>query len=232
MMAELLTKGLPGRHKKFKQTEIGQVPADWSVELLDSLIAAGRPICYGVLKPGPHFEGGIPVVRITDYKGDRLDPAQVQCSAPGVVAPFARSTLAEGDILVSIRGTAGRVCVVPREIHGGNVSRDSARISIRDPDLRTFIYCYLRSPAAQGFVMGEMRGLAVKGINIEDLRRLPVPIPPPPERDTIATGIHAIDELLRASQEKLAKMAEVKSALMSVLLTGEVRVRVDEKAAA
>ena len=30
MMAELLTKGLPGRHKKFKQTEIGEVPEEWS----------------------------------------------------------------------------------------------------------------------------------------------------------------------------------------------------------
>src|ERR1019366_2159540 len=29
MMAELLTRGLPGRHKKFKMTEIGEVPEEW-----------------------------------------------------------------------------------------------------------------------------------------------------------------------------------------------------------
>ena len=37
MMAELLTKGLPGRHKKFKNTEIGEVPVEWTVCTIDSL---------------------------------------------------------------------------------------------------------------------------------------------------------------------------------------------------
>lgn len=31
MTAELLTRGLPGKHTTFKQTEIGEVPADWTV---------------------------------------------------------------------------------------------------------------------------------------------------------------------------------------------------------
>lgn len=31
MMAQLLTRGLPGRHTRFKQTEIGEVPAEWEI---------------------------------------------------------------------------------------------------------------------------------------------------------------------------------------------------------
>ena len=31
MMAELLTRGLPGRHTKFKMTEIGEIPEAWEV---------------------------------------------------------------------------------------------------------------------------------------------------------------------------------------------------------
>src|SRR5690606_4279885 len=31
LMQELLTKGLPGRHKSFKETGIGRIPSSWSV---------------------------------------------------------------------------------------------------------------------------------------------------------------------------------------------------------
>ena len=31
MMQELLTRGLPGRHTRFKQTEIGEIPEEWEV---------------------------------------------------------------------------------------------------------------------------------------------------------------------------------------------------------
>ena len=31
LMQELLTLGLPGRHTRFKQTEIGEIPADWGI---------------------------------------------------------------------------------------------------------------------------------------------------------------------------------------------------------
>ena len=37
MMAELLTRGLPGRHTRFKQTEIGEMPDGWDVVPLMSL---------------------------------------------------------------------------------------------------------------------------------------------------------------------------------------------------
>ena len=31
LMQELLTRGLPGRHTRFKQTEIGKVPEEWAI---------------------------------------------------------------------------------------------------------------------------------------------------------------------------------------------------------
>ncbi len=231
MMAELLTRGLPGRHTRFKQTEIGEVPESWSVVCLDELIMPGRPISYGVLKPGPHVPHGVPVVRVTDYKGDQISLSSVQRSASEIVAPYTRSVLRAGDLLISIRGTAGRVCIVPNALDGGNISRDSARISLSDPELRSYIYCYLRGPTSQAFVLGEMRGLAVQGINLQDLRRLPVPIPGREERSIISDSLLALDEVLRRNQESLEAHEKAKSALMQVLLTGAVRVTPDEDAA-
>jgi hypothetical protein len=40
MLEELLTRGIPGRHSRFKMTEIGEVPAEWDVAPLGSLLRA------------------------------------------------------------------------------------------------------------------------------------------------------------------------------------------------
>ncbi|WP_437765389.1 restriction endonuclease subunit S [Sorangium sp. So ce281] len=37
MMAELLTRGLPGRHTRFRKTEIGEVPEEWKVVSLGGI---------------------------------------------------------------------------------------------------------------------------------------------------------------------------------------------------
>ena len=222
LLQDLLTRGIG--HTRFKQTDAGEIPESWEVVALDSLVA--KPICYGVLKPGPHVAGGVPVVRVQDYPDGILDPGAVLCSAPEIVAPFRRSTLTGGDILISIRGTAGRLTVVPDELAGGNVSRDSARISLRDRDEVGYLFTYLQSGMAQDFVMGEMRGLAVRGINIGDLRSLPVPWPPNRERRGITERVAAVNTSLQSAIEGLDRLHRVKAGLLQDLLTGKVRVTV------
>ncbi len=36
LLQQLFTKGLPGRHQRFKQTKIGEVPEDWALPTLGS----------------------------------------------------------------------------------------------------------------------------------------------------------------------------------------------------
>lgn len=37
MMQELLTRGIPGRHRRFKETEIGVVPEEWTEFRLEDI---------------------------------------------------------------------------------------------------------------------------------------------------------------------------------------------------
>ena len=43
LMQELLTRGLPGRHTRFKQTAIGEIPEDWVVDKIGQLGQKGKP---------------------------------------------------------------------------------------------------------------------------------------------------------------------------------------------
>ena len=69
---------------------------EWEEVLLGNIV--DRPICYGVLKPGDHTEGGIPLLRIQDLKGSLLNESQMIRITKELHQEFKRTILREGDL--------------------------------------------------------------------------------------------------------------------------------------
>lgn len=155
----------------------------WPTATLGDLTSRTRPICYGVLKPGPHVPGGVPLLRIVDIKANSVDPSEVHLISQELDAEFARSRLLGGEVLLSIQGTIGRVAICPQELAGANISRT---IAVIDPDARIdkgflrFYLLYLAS--AQRF---EVTGTTRDSLNISTIRELEVPLPPLDEQQRI-----------------------------------------------
>jgi type I restriction enzyme S subunit len=231
MLANLLARGLPGRHTRFKKTEFGEVPEGWAVVPLDSCIESGRPICYGILMPGKGHPGGVPVVKVKNIKNGAIDETDILLTTPELDEQYRRSRLREGDLLLTIRGTTGRVARVPKALDQANITQDTARLSIRSDFCRDFIYYALQGPDLQRQVQDYTRGQAVKGINIGDVRRLVTPVPPYAEQEAIAHALGSISECVAKNRIELIQLHRMKSALLAVLLTGEVRVKPCEEAA-
>lgn len=142
---------------------------------LESLLDPKRPITYGILMPGEDIESGVPYVRVTDMKGDRIAVQQLRRTAPEIDAAYRRSRIVPGDVLVSIRGHVGRTVVVPDSLPCANITQDTARLSLADPSLTHFLTWYLRSSFASHWMDGRTKGVAVRGINLGELKKLPVP---------------------------------------------------------
>lgn len=144
---------------------------------LGSLIDPDRPLTYGILMPGPDVPDGIPYIRVAEMKDGTVDLSDVKRTTRKIHLEYKRSILAEGDILISIRGHVGRVVVIPAELDGANITQDAARIALKDPAYREFVVGALLSTEAQRWMQKRVRGAAVKGLNLGDLRQLPIPIP-------------------------------------------------------
>lgn len=118
------------------------------------------------------------VVRVVDIKSGRPNANQLQRTTEEIAKSYQRSCLMPGDILVTIRGTVGRTCIVPRELAGANITQDTARLAPIEGIEAAYLYEFLNTPWAQGWMHRHMLGQAVKGTNLGDLRKLPVPLPP------------------------------------------------------
>jgi type I restriction enzyme S subunit len=166
-------------------------PDGWALLALRDLVSPDRPITYGILKPGPDLEAGIPYVRVADFPNERLILSSVRRTSAKIDQEFKRSRLRCGDLLLSIRGTVGRLVVVPDELEGANITQDTARLSITSLVNSYYVLWYLRSKGAQTRMQRAIKGVAVRGINIGDVRALQVPLPSSEEQEEIVRRITA-----------------------------------------
>lgn len=185
---------------------------------LDDINQTDRPICYGILMPGQGHPGGVPVVKVKDIKGGVINTDSLLLTSPELDHEYRRSRLRAGDVLLTIRGTAGRVAVVPPQLDGANITQDTARISVDDPTLRDWVYYALQAPDVQQQIADNTRGQAVKGINIGDVRKLSIPMPAATERSRIVAVLAANDRLIRSSLAEVRAVQATKNAVAHVLL--------------
>jgi len=131
--------------------------------------------------------------------------------------------LEAGDVLLSIRGTVGRICRVPESLIGGNITQDTARISVHDEMSGDYIELYLKSPDAQKRLTAAMKGVAVRGVNIGDVRALQIGIPPLEEQCEIVRRVDALFKLADKIEERVAAATKRADKLTQAILAKAFR---------
>ena len=184
-------------------TDLPELPEGWVWATLDQIGQEGRPIIYGIIKPGPHDPNGVPYVRVTEMKNGFVDLPNLRRAATERAAKFARATLAAGDVLISKDGTIGRVAVVPPQLAGGNITQHVMRAPVNELMRRDYVVWAIRSDVCQRWLTGETRGVALRGVNVEDFRRLPIPVPPITEQHCI---VAEVDRRLSLAEEAVAQV--------------------------
>ena len=182
---------------------IAEVPDSWAWFPLASLCDSARTICYGVIKLGAEFPNGVPCLRTSDVKPLYIDTSEVKRIAPKISDDYRRTLLCGREILVNVRGTLGGVAVVPEEFRGWNVSREIALVPVTKV-VSEFVAFWIASLPSQNWLTGVAKGAAYTGINIADLRMLPVALPPIPEQHEIVRRVDHLFALADSIEKQVA----------------------------
>jgi type I restriction enzyme S subunit len=131
--------------------------------------------------------------------------------APDVEAKYTRTRIRADDVLITVVGSVGQVAVVPKELAGWNVARAVALLRPRERQFARWIASCLRAPTTQ-HALGMAANTTVQTtINLKDLRKLELPIPPAAERQAIQGVLSALDDridLLRQTNATLESIAQ------------------------
>jgi type I restriction enzyme, S subunit len=233
MMQELLTKGVGSGgvpHTEFKDSPVGRIPACWEVHRADDISDA---IMVGVvIKPTQYYvDQGVPALRSANVRENGLTMDNLKYFSEESNDRLHKSKLSKGDLLTVRTGYPGTTAVVTKEFEGCNcidvvITRPSAEM---DSD---FLCLWVNSDHGKGQVLKAQGGLAQQHFNVGDMKNLLVPVPPLEEQRGIFRAVESVIGKLSISEIRLAQFSSLKKALMQDLLTGKVRVNVDQKESA
>lgn len=196
---------------------MNDLPANWELFSLGELTKATRPICYGVLKPGPYVDGGVPLLRIQDLASNVVSTTRVHCISKALDKEFERSRLEGGEVLLSIQGTIGRAAIAPYALKGANISRTLAVIAPDDRLDRRLLFYYLQYLALVGGY--ETGGSTRASLNIGTIRSMVIPLPPAAEQAKVVAAVEQYLSRLDAAEAAVESAQLRVRALYQALLS-------------
>jgi len=225
LMQELLTRGIG--HKKLKKTEIGKIPVDWEVTTLDEI--SEEIYRYPTYFKIEYVAKGVPEVRGELIKLNGafdLDLSKYRFISPETASQFPRTCLKEGDFVLSVRGTMGKVAIVPKSLNGANITANLIRISPdRQKIFPLFLHQIFISQKFQETLNITSSSTTIKTIKAPELKKIKFSVPPLQEQKKIAEILLTVDKIVENEITHEKGLEKIRKALMQVLLTGKVRVK-------
>jgi type I restriction enzyme S subunit len=208
---------------------LGDMPEHWEVKRLGQLTDPARPVMYGIVLPGPNVDEGVYIVKGGNCEPGRLSPELLSRTTFEIESRYARSRLVAGDIVFAIRGGVGAAELVPPELSGANLTQDAARVAAGSGVHPQWLVHALRAPIFQEHVKSQVVGATVRGINIRDLKRIEVVVPPLDEQVEIVAYVEStmrgvISAVDRARRE-IEFLREYRTRLIADVVTGKLNVR-------
>ena len=230
-MQELFTRGLPGRHKKFKKTEVGYIPEDWGLQSIDNLkikmIDGDRGKNYP--KENELLDEGCCVFLTNKniVNGD-FNFSLVKFISKELDKRLRAGKLQVGDIVLTTRGSVGNLTIFSDEVPFQSVRINSCMLILRNYEANFhsgFLLNVLKKCFECNFMSNLASGSAQPQLPVSSLRHLKLIKPSMEEQKVIFGTIETVESYVRIYRIQLDKLIYSKSALMQVLLTGEVRVK-------
>lgn len=119
-----------------------------------------------------------------------------------------RTNVSEGDLLMTIVGTVGRVAVVPKSMDRFCLQRSVAVLKPkRDIISSRFLMYQLQS--MRTFIEQESRGVAQKGIYLKQVSNLSIMVPTIKKQQVIVDILDKLTSLISLRKQQLAKLDEL-----------------------
>ncbi len=222
MMQELLTKGIG--HTEFKDSPVGRIPMGWEVI---SLVEVSTKISDGIhTTPKYTIHSEYCFVNGNNLKeGSVLVGGSTKHVSKDEYIKH-KKELGDATILISINGTIGNLAYYRGEMVV--LGKSAAYINLKNTVSKDFIYYVLSSEYVKAYYELELTGSTIRNLSIGSIRNTPVAFPCLKEQEEISAILKSIDASIKLSLEKNLKVASLKKALMQDLLTGKVRVKVEQ----
>jgi type I restriction enzyme, S subunit len=231
MMHDLFTRGVDSTGQLrppyedaphlYKQSPLGWIPNEWDTLSLREVVSVNQGLQIAISErfrsPGPNRHLYITIQYLNNTHSEK-DTFYIEESNSSVVCDHS-------DILMVRTGNTGMVVTDVAGVFHNNFFKV---IYDRRRAVRDFMVTHLQRQVIQKLIMDYAGTTTIPDLNHRDFYRLPFNCPPKQEQTLIMSKLNAISSCLTYEAAYADQLRLVKTGLMQDLLTGKVRVNVDE----
>jgi len=205
---------------------LGEVPAHWTVSALKR-VSPAQTVGI-VVNPSTYVASdGLPFIYGGDIREGCIDLLGCRRISPEDSEKNAKTRLEAGDLLTVRVGAPGVTAVVPPEAEGGNCA---SVMLIKRGDFDSRWLCYTMNDRVVRFQVEVVQyGAAQEQFNISHAMEFLIPVPSRGEQSLIADYLDdqtaGLDQLAAAAKQAIGLLAERRSALIAVTVSGQIDVR-------
>ena len=208
-------------------TDLTKLPQHWAWCLTDALFSfvtsGSRGWAQYYSDEGPLF------LRVgnLDHDSIRLDLSDVQRVKPPAGAEGTRTRVESGDILISITADVGMIAVAPTDLGDAYINQHVSLVRPLNGFCREYLAWYLAArDGGQKMFLQLQRGATKVGLGLDDIRAVPVPLPPLAEQQEIVAEVErrlsVIDELEAAVEANLTRADRLRQSVLGSAFSGQL----------
>lgn len=230
VISHAVTKGLnPQARMKDSGVEwLGEVPEHWVVKPMNM---ASSKLAVGLATSVTNYyrDSGATIIRNLNIKQGYFDGSDMLYIDESFALKEKSKVTKYGDVLMVRTGSnIGLACTTPKEFD--NCHTFTTLIITPSQELNAdYLTCCINSAYGKSEVQKLKQGFGKDNLNVEELRRFQVIVPPITEQIKIVSYLNEqnkkIDELLIECSKAISLMQERRSALISAAVTGKIDVR-------
>lgn len=222
LMQELLTKGIG--HTEFKALPFGKIPSTWKTVSIND-VADINP-------------ENLSSKTDDDYELEYIDIASIENNSITETSGYlfkdapsrARRKVKSGDIIVStVRPYLRGFAYINEKYNEAVCSTGFAVLRSNNECYSNFLYQVILSERFVNYLISNMTGSNYPAVKADDIKVYEFALPPKGEQIKISNILSVYQNKIESELNKLTKLNKIKKGLMQQLLTGKVRVPIDEK---
>jgi type I restriction enzyme, S subunit len=212
---------------EFKNSPVGLVPVEWDIGILDSIADSIDP--QPDHRAPPEVPNGVPYIGVNDLSQDgSIDLASCRkVSNEALEKQKMRFCIEQGDILFGKIGSIGMPKILPPN---QEYALNANTVLIKPKIKNSFVFWLLQSDYIEKQIKKQTHLTSQPAFGIQRIRSMKVSIPNEREQRRISAILNELSALLNSEENYLKSLNLMKRGLMQDLLTGRVRVKVDDHA--
>ena len=213
--------------KGFKQSAIGVIPVEWPLKKLGSI---ATKIGSGITPSGgekKYKSNGRVFLRSQNIGWGELLLDDVAYIDDKTHLTFKSTEIIKDDVFLNITGASiGRSAIADERVVEGNVNQHVCIIRTNKTDIKPYyLNAFLLSTIGQRLIDSFQAGGNRQGLNFEQIRSFPIPLPKLSEQTAIANLLSTWDKSIQTLTKLIEQKQLRKKWLMQQLLTGKKRLR-------